>query len=161
MSTALDLRCLMMSLAMPAAVTLSVCMGVAGWGCPSSSRVVQSVVASCPLKEKGTEFSFGGASYNHLHDVGDNEDGAIGWFGRVAGNNWLVVAKVMKTSGTGARFRFGEVRRVAVHLQYRVAGGVMNYSVRMSGRIVEELGACFGGRGRAFGLGGCKSAEAD
>jgi hypothetical protein len=37
------------SLAMPEAVLLSVTIGVADWGCPSSSRVMRSGTASLPL----------------------------------------------------------------------------------------------------------------
>ena len=46
MSMALDLRCLMVSLAIPHAVELSTCMGVGGCGCPISSRVLRRATAS-------------------------------------------------------------------------------------------------------------------
>ena len=42
MSIALERRCLIVSLAMPHAVELSTCMGVAGCGCPISSKAVRS-----------------------------------------------------------------------------------------------------------------------
>ena len=49
MSMALERFCLMVSLANPTAVELSACMGVAGWGWPSSRSSVQIGTASFPL----------------------------------------------------------------------------------------------------------------
>ena len=46
---ALERRCLTVSLQMPEAHALSVWMGVAGCGCPMSSRIVRSMAASFPL----------------------------------------------------------------------------------------------------------------
>ncbi len=46
MSMALERFCLIVSLAKPAAVELSVCIGVGGWGWPSSLRVVRRGMAS-------------------------------------------------------------------------------------------------------------------
>ena len=52
MSTALLRLCLTVSLAMPAAHRLSVVMGVGGWGCPSSMRMVRMTSASRALKKR-------------------------------------------------------------------------------------------------------------
>ena len=41
MSIAFDRFCLIVSFTNPTAVVLSTCMGVGGWGCPISSRVVR------------------------------------------------------------------------------------------------------------------------
>ena len=49
MSIDLERFCLMLSLAMPVAVALSVTIGVASCGWPSSSRVYLSGMASWPL----------------------------------------------------------------------------------------------------------------
>ena len=49
MSMALDLRCLTVSLMMPEAVELSVCMGIGPCGCPISSSEVLSTSPSLAL----------------------------------------------------------------------------------------------------------------
>ncbi len=49
MSIDLDLLCLMVLLVIPAAVELSVLMGVGGCGCPISSKIVLSIITSCPF----------------------------------------------------------------------------------------------------------------
>jgi len=46
MSMALERRCLMVRFAIPHAVELSTWMGVAGCGCPISSKAVRSAVPS-------------------------------------------------------------------------------------------------------------------
>ena len=50
MSMDRDFRCLNLLLASPAAVVLSVWIGVGGCLCPNSSNVVRRIMASCPLK---------------------------------------------------------------------------------------------------------------
>ena len=46
---ALDLRCFTVPLAIPVALELSVWMGVAGWGCPISASVIQSIAPCLAL----------------------------------------------------------------------------------------------------------------
>ena len=52
MSMALDLRCLMVSLMMPEAVELSVCMGIGPCGCPIYSSEVLSTSPSLALTDR-------------------------------------------------------------------------------------------------------------
>jgi hypothetical protein len=54
-----------------------------------------------------------------------------GWrhSGRVASDDRSVVAEVMETAGTVARFRYREIGSIAPQLQDHVTVGVMNDSV--------------------------------
>ena len=52
MLIALDLRCLMVPVAMPNMVELSTCTGVGGWECPISSSVMRMGTASWQFKNK-------------------------------------------------------------------------------------------------------------
>ena len=51
MSIAFELLCLIAFFANTTAVVLSTCMGVGGWGCPSSSRVVRIGKASLAFRK--------------------------------------------------------------------------------------------------------------
>ena len=52
MSIALDLRCLIVPVAIPNAVELSTWTGVGGWECPISSSVIRMGTASWQFKNK-------------------------------------------------------------------------------------------------------------
>ena len=51
MSTDFDRFCLIVSFENPTSVVLSTCMGVGGWRCPSSSRVVHIRMASLAFRK--------------------------------------------------------------------------------------------------------------
>ena len=52
MSIDLDLRCHILLFAIPNAVDLSVLIGMGGWMCPNSSKVVLKIMASWPLTKR-------------------------------------------------------------------------------------------------------------
>ena len=62
MSIAFDRFCLILLFENPTAVVLSTCMGVEGWGCPSSLRVVRIGKASltfrnvAPISDSAAEY---------------------------------------------------------------------------------------------------------
>jgi hypothetical protein len=68
----------------PAAVELSVWMGLLGWGHPISMRVWQCGIIFACSDEEGSKFQFGSGCHNKFDNLGNGEDRAIeAWVGNI------------------------------------------------------------------------------
>ncbi len=115
------------------------------------------------VDKEGSNFGFSGGGHDVAKDVACSVDGAV--VGRWLNRRFLwisrFVAEVEVASSATACFGFGEVRRVAVDVQYHVAGGISNGGMGIGVGIVEEphgFVVCFV---RSLGLCGCDGAKGD
>jgi len=88
MSIAFDHFCLVVSLRMPQAVLLSVCMGVAGCGWPNSSRAVHNGQTASTLRKSTPSSAFGSTGHNLMHHLAEDMDRSIIRWGTVFGSGW-------------------------------------------------------------------------
>ena len=89
------------------------------------------------MKRAG-EFSFGGGGNDILEDDADGMEGAIvgGWCGRLLGWIIRVGAKEKMAPDTAARFGLGQIRGVAMDVEYHVTGIVTEDGIRMGRGVI-------------------------
>ena len=100
----------------------------------------------------GSNFGFGSRTHHVGHDAGNGLDGTVEtstsgrWFGHVGEK---VTQKIVSTSAA-AGTRFGEVGGVTVNVEYHVTGGIMDFGVGVSGRVIKQQQVVGVGLFRAF-----------
>ena len=88
--------------------------------------------------KKAGEFSFGGGGHDILEDNADSMEGAIvgGWCGRLLGRISRVGAKEKMAPDAAASFGLGQIRGVAMDVEYHVTGIVTEDGIGMARGVI-------------------------
>ena len=88
--------------------------------------------------KKAGDFSFDGRGYDILEDDADGMEGAIvrGWCGRLLGRIGRFGAKKKMSPDAAASFGLGQIRGVAMDVEYHVTGIVKESGIRMGRGVI-------------------------
>ena len=137
MSIAFDCFCLILLFVNPTTVVFSTCMGVGGWGCPSSSRVVRIGKAYLEFRKVAPILASAAEDMPVLmiwHRV---------WMapllvGRVGGLSPFSTSRLARkmASSTDTCLFFSEIGNIARNMEEYVAGMIVDYGIGVGRSVI-------------------------